>query len=69
MDATAGPGQELLVISFDHDATLLFVEGEQPVTLDVEKSMVFQLTPAAAEDRFDWLIASFEGEYEEIEEP
>ena len=69
VDATAGPGQELLVVSFDHDATLAYLEGDEPVTLDVEKSMTFRLTPAAAEDRFDWLIASFEGEYEEIEEP
>ncbi len=69
VDDTAGPGQELLSISFDHDATLAFREEDRPVDLGIEKSVTFWLTPAAAEERFSWSIASFEGEYEEIPEP
>lgn len=64
VDSTGGPGQELLVVSFDHDATMAFGFDDEPLRLEVEKEMTYVLAPVPADEGTSWLIASFEGEFE-----
>ena len=64
VDPAGGPGQELLVVSFEHDATLAFLADGDPVRLEVEKEMTYVLTPAPAGEEPGWLIASYDGEFE-----
>ncbi|MFC4554910.1 hypothetical protein [Georgenia faecalis] len=64
VDSAGGPGQELLVVSFDHGSTLAFEEDGEGVIFEVEKEMTYVLTPAPEQEEPSWLITRYNGDFE-----
>jgi len=69
VDPTDGPGRELLLISFEHDASLEYDDEGTPVGFDVEKEMTYLLVPAPGGGEPSWLIADFDGDFDVVDWP